>query len=61
MVRGKREKGQITLTFDAAPPCITALIKIPRSLIMPALVVVFPLTLIPRPAEPVSLRGMFSI
>lgn len=45
-------------TLDAAPPWITDLTKIPRSLVPRSVDMVFPLTLTPSPADPVSDRGM---
>lgn len=51
----------VRLTLLAAPPWITALMKIPRSVVTPSLVDVLPLTLIPRPADPVSLRGISNV
>lgn len=43
------------VTLYAAPPCIMDLMKMPRS--SPVSLDLFPLRLMPRPAEPVSLRG----
>ena len=49
------------LTLLAAPPLMTALMNIPRSVEAPLLVEVLPFTLIPRPAEPESFSGMLNI
>lgn len=43
------------VTLYAAPPWMTDLMKMPRS--SPVSLDLFPLRLMPRPAEPVSLRG----
>ena len=48
-------------TLLAAPPCITALINMPKSLVTPLVVDVLPFTLMPRPADPVSLRGILNV
>ena len=48
----------ITNTLDAAPPEMTALIKMPMSCTFWPRVDVRPLTLTPNPAEPLSLSGM---
>ena len=40
---------------------MTALMNIPRSLVTELLVEVLPLTLIPRPADPVSLSGILNV
>lgn len=45
-------------TLLAAPPWITDFTKIPRSRVPLSVVIVLPLTLTPRPAEPDSDRGM---
>ena len=45
-------------TFEAAPPVMTDLMKIPKSLVPASVVDVLPLTLTPSPADPVSLSGI---